>query len=72
MSKESHLQLLERHAREGEERIKRQKQIIRDLEKDGHDNALPAARQLLENLEDSHRATLDLLQIERSSLQGRK
>lgn len=64
-----HLQELEQHEREGLERIGQQRKIIEDLERDGHENALPAARRLLKTLEDSHRVTLELLETERLGFQ---
>jgi hypothetical protein len=44
-----HLALAERHAAEGEDHIERQRRILAELERDGHDTAL--ARKLLATLE---------------------
>ena len=44
---ESPFEMAERHIREGEEHVAKQKALIVELERDGHDNMLPAARELL-------------------------
>jgi hypothetical protein len=48
-----HLQEAERHVAEGREHIEKQRRIIAELERDGHDTS--TARELLETLEQSHR-----------------
>ena len=48
---ESVLEMAARHVREGEEHIAKQRALIAELERDGHDNMLPAARELLATFE---------------------
>lgn len=50
---QQHLQEAERHVAEGREHINKQRQIIAELERDGHDTS--TARELLETLEQSQR-----------------
>jgi hypothetical protein len=64
--KQNHAAQSERHLNENQERIDRQKKLIHDLERDGHENALPAARELLHQLEQLQRTELQHLRLERS------
>ncbi len=47
-----HLALAERHVAEGERVVARQREIVAELERDGHDAAAAQARQLLAQFEE--------------------
>ena len=51
-----HLAQAESHVALGQRHIARQKEILSDLERDGHDNAAQTARELLATIELSQRA----------------
>ena len=51
---ESALEAAQRHVREGEERIAQQQGLIERLARDGHEHLLPAARELLAQIEHAH------------------
>jgi hypothetical protein len=53
-----------RHVGEFEQRVERQKQLIAELERDGHTNMLASAHKLLTTLEDSLRIARNHLAIE--------
>ena len=50
---ESLREMASRHVHEGEEHIAKQKALIAELERDGHLELLPAARELLKQFEES-------------------
>lgn len=52
---ETPLEVADRHVREGEERIAKQRALIAELERDQHGQLLPGARELLAQLEASQR-----------------
>ena len=57
---ERHLALAERHISEGEGTVVRQRQIVADLERDGHDSAMARALlQQFQQLLDLHVADRD-------------
>jgi hypothetical protein len=48
---ETRLEMAERHAAEGRDRLRRQRALIKKLQRDGHDRMLPGAHQLLADME---------------------
>ena len=63
-SAESPLEQTRRHVTEGEQRIARQETLIEELEQDGHANLLPAARELLAQLQSAQQLGREHLQRE--------
>ena len=59
-----HLALVEEHIQQGERHIQRQRELLAELERDGHDAAAARARSLLQVFEQSqlvHLAELERL-----------
>ena len=72
-SEVGHLELAERHVAEGEQHLARQRRLIAELERDGHDTAL--ALELLrefERTQASHIQERDRLRAELSNSAGRE
>ena len=63
-SAESPLQQTQRHVTEGEQRIGKQLALIEELERDGHVDMLPAARELLAQLQSAQQFGREHLQSE--------
>ena len=63
---ETALQMAERHVREGRERVARQRQIVREMERDAHPKAAEIARRTLAIFEDNLRLSIEHLDLERT------
>ena len=63
-SSESHLSQAERHVREGEARVQRQLEVVRELEAAGHERDAERARELLAVLTEHLTVARRHLQIE--------
>jgi hypothetical protein len=50
---QAHLAEAERHVAEGKQHIVRQREVLRELERDAHADAAPRARELLAKLEET-------------------
>lgn len=59
-----------RHVREGEERIAKQERLIAKLERDGHENSLPAARALLAQMKASQELSCEHLRRDEAKPPG--
>lgn len=69
---QAHLAQTERHVAEGEQRIVRQREILRELERDAHADAAARARELLAKFEETlalHIADRDRLRRQFEMLQ---
>jgi len=72
-SEVGHLEMAQKHVTEGEQHIARQRRLIAELERDGHDTAL--ALELLREFERSqaaHVAERDRLRAELSNSSGQE
>ena len=56
---EGHLAQAEAHVAQGESHIARQKEIVAELERDGHPDAAQSARELLATFEMTQKSHLD-------------
>lgn len=63
---ETKLQEAERHVRESEDRISKQKALIAELRRAGREESLSIAMTLLENQEKFHRLAVNHLELERA------
>ncbi len=63
-SVENPLEQAQRHVTEGEQRVAKQQALIEELERDGHENMLPAARGLLAQMQSLQRLGREHLQRE--------
>lgn len=69
---QDHLAEAERHVAEGKQRIVRQREVLRELERDAHADAAARARELLAKFEETlalHTADRDRLRKEFEMLQ---
>lgn len=69
-SAESPIAMAERHVREGERRIERQRQLIAELERDKHIATADHARRVLAVLQESQRLARAHLELERAHYGG--
>ena len=63
---EIHLEQEQRHVTEGEQHIAKQKALIEELERDGHENMLPAAREILAHMQKLQQQSREHLHREES------
>ncbi len=61
---ENPLEQVQRHIVEGEQRIAKQEALIKELERDGHENMLPAAREFLAQMRAIQQQSREHLQRE--------
>ena len=69
-SSESPLEQAQRHVTEGEQRIAKQKTLIEELKRDGHEDMLPAAHELLAQMQTVQRLGNEHLQREKLEAEG--
>lgn len=67
---ESPLEAADRHVREGEERVAKQRTLIAELERDNHPTLLPVARALLAELEAALRWSQENLRHEQDHVKA--
>jgi hypothetical protein len=68
---ETILEQAERHVRESQERIKRHKKLMDEMEAHGHHRMLPAALKLLDQMQEFHRLALEHRELERAKTRPR-